>query len=242
MNPKETSEPSEHKSILGICPRQQAIAKSLEELFNMTKPLHGVATAIIVTDPEESLFRDFPNGSKIGRYHSWAVEKESLPESLQITALDENGTIMALSHKTLDNKSLSVKKRSSKRPKNQVPLEKLENYPLFQDVAAMYSETVMPHPERKVSSPNKDETTEKVVNAELLENNVDDLIEKLPPACRKIFVLSRKEQLSVKEIAETLNLAESTVHNQLNKAVKFMRNHLAGFYKIILTFLLMETT
>ena len=87
---------------------------------------------------------------------------------------------------------------------------------------------------------DKDETTEKVVNAKLLEEYVDDLIEKLPPACRKIFVLSRKEQLSVKEIAETLNLAESTVHNQLNKAVKFMRNHLAGFYKIILTFLLME--
>ncbi|MGJ1261201.1 anthranilate synthase component II [Sphingobacterium spiritivorum] len=98
---------AEHKSILGICLGQQAIAEVFGgKLFNMTKPLHGVATAIIVTDPEESLFRDFPNGSKIGRYHSWAVEKESLPESLQITALDGNGTIMALSHKTLDVKGM----------------------------------------------------------------------------------------------------------------------------------------
>lgn len=91
------------KRILGICLGQQAIAEVFGgRLFNMPHPLHGVASSIIVTDYSEKLFQDFPADSKIGRYHSWAVEKESLPESLKITAVDENGTIMALTHKEYD--------------------------------------------------------------------------------------------------------------------------------------------
>ncbi|GGH21434.1 aminodeoxychorismate/anthranilate synthase component II [Sphingobacterium alkalisoli] len=94
---------SSTKRILGICLGQQAIAEVFGgKLFNMPKPLHGVATDIIVTDDSEKLFRDFPRDSKIGRYHSWAVEKESLPASLKITALDPNGIIMALSHTEYD--------------------------------------------------------------------------------------------------------------------------------------------
>src|SRR5690606_10352669 len=66
------------KSILGICLGQQAIAEVFGgTLFNMPKPLHGVATDIIITDDTEKLFQDFPRNSKIGRYHSWAVEKNT---------------------------------------------------------------------------------------------------------------------------------------------------------------------
>ncbi|MCY4781032.1 aminodeoxychorismate/anthranilate synthase component II [Sphingobacterium sp. UT-1RO-CII-1] len=88
------------KNILGICLGQQAIAEVYGgKLYNMPKPLHGVASDIIVTDLEESLFQSFPSDSQIGRYHSWAVEKESLPTCLQITAVDREGVIMALKHK-----------------------------------------------------------------------------------------------------------------------------------------------
>lgn len=91
------------KSILGICLGQQAIAEVFGgTLFNMPKPLHGVATAINVTDPDERLFQNFPADSMIGRYHSWAVEKDSLPDCLKVTAVDPNGVIMALSHTEYD--------------------------------------------------------------------------------------------------------------------------------------------
>jgi len=91
------------KSILGICLGQQAIAEVFGgKLFNMPKPLHGVASSIYITDKSERLFKNFPEDSKIGRYHSWAVEKESLPDSIKVTAIDENGIIMALSHSTYD--------------------------------------------------------------------------------------------------------------------------------------------
>lgn len=95
------------KSILGICLGQQAIAEVFGgKLFNLPKPLHGVATGISIVDKEEKLFQNFPETSKIGRYHSWAVEKESLPRCLKVTAEDENGVIMALSHTQYDVRGL----------------------------------------------------------------------------------------------------------------------------------------
>ena len=91
------------KSILGICLGQQAIAEVFGgTLFNLPKPLHGVSSSIIITDKKEKLFQHFPEDSKIGRYHSWAVDPKTLPDSISVTAIDENGIIMALKHKEYD--------------------------------------------------------------------------------------------------------------------------------------------
>ncbi|MFD1165051.1 anthranilate synthase component II [Sphingobacterium daejeonense] len=95
------------KSILGICLGQQAIAEVFgAKLYNMPKPLHGVATSIQVTDPTEQLFNEFPTDSKIGRYHSWAVDPQTLTEDLKVTAVDPNGVIMALTHTKYDVKGM----------------------------------------------------------------------------------------------------------------------------------------
>ncbi|PRD46433.1 anthranilate synthase component II [Sphingobacterium haloxyli] len=95
------------KSILGICLGQQAIAEVFGgTLYNMPKPLHGVATDIVITDETEKLFHDFPKDSRIGRYHSWAVSKDSLPASLHVTAVDSEGVIMALRHAEYDVRSV----------------------------------------------------------------------------------------------------------------------------------------
>jgi anthranilate synthase component 2 len=48
------------------------------------------------------LFADLPLTFEVGRYHSWIVSENNFPESLEITARDENGLIMALQHKTYD--------------------------------------------------------------------------------------------------------------------------------------------
>jgi len=95
------------KSILGICLGQQAIAEVYGGmLYNLARPVHGTATPIRVTDPEEPIFNGLPLSFSVGRYHSWAVSHEGFPDSLSITAEDEQGVIMALSHKTLDVKGL----------------------------------------------------------------------------------------------------------------------------------------
>ena len=86
---------------------QQAIADVFgAKLYNMPKPLHGVATSIQVTDPTEQLFNEFPTDSKIGRYHSWAVDPQTLTEDLKVTAVDPNGVIMALTHTKYDVKGM----------------------------------------------------------------------------------------------------------------------------------------
>lgn len=91
------------KSILGVCLGKQAIAEAFGgELYNLAKPVHGTATTIHIKDENEILFKGLPQNFKVGRYHSWAVKTENLPEELIITAEDEKGVMMGLRHQTLD--------------------------------------------------------------------------------------------------------------------------------------------
>lgn len=81
-------------------------------------------------------------------------------------------------------------------------------------------------------------TTEKEVDYHLLEEYIDALIEQLPPARREIFVLSRRNMLTNKEIAAKLNLSENTVESQLTKAISFMRSRINQHYGLSVSFLL----
>ncbi len=83
-----------------------------------------------------------------------------------------------------------------------------------------------------------DNSTEHEVNRNLLEEYIDKLTEKLPPARRRIFIMSRKEMLSNKEIAEKLQISESTIQTQLSKALAFMRENLTQYYDTILLLLI----
>jgi len=58
---------------------------------------------------------------------------------------------------------------------------------------------------------------------------IDAAINSLPPACRTVFVLSRFENLSNKEIAQELNLSVKTVENQMTKALRLLKNVLFSF-------------
>lgn len=91
------------KSILGVCLGQQAIAEAFGgSLLNLGRPMHGIATPITVLDKGELLFKDCPEIIKVGRYHSWVVNNNGLPDCFVATASDDTGEIMALRHKTLD--------------------------------------------------------------------------------------------------------------------------------------------
>ena len=92
------------KSIFGVCLGQQAIAEAFGgKLYNLSQPMHGIATPIKVTDANEKLFAGLPQSFKVGRYHSWVVSKDALPDSLHITAIDEkDNSIMALKHNQYD--------------------------------------------------------------------------------------------------------------------------------------------
>jgi len=87
------------KSILGVCLGQQAIAEAFGgSLINLDKVFHGIATPVEIIK-EDILFKGLPKTIKVGRYHSWVVNPADLPKELEVTAIDENGQIMALHHK-----------------------------------------------------------------------------------------------------------------------------------------------
>lgn len=95
------------KSILGVCLGHQGIAEAFGgEIFNMPVVLHGVANKTIITDEQEPIFKGLPKAFMACRYHSWSVVPDSLNGALQITAVDENKNIMALSHREFDVKGV----------------------------------------------------------------------------------------------------------------------------------------
>ena len=91
------------KSIIGVCLGHQAIGEAFGgTLTNLSDVYHGVATNCNVLNTTAPLFEGLGNNLEIGRYHSWVIAKENFPESLEITAEDDNGFIMGLQHKTFD--------------------------------------------------------------------------------------------------------------------------------------------
>jgi anthranilate synthase component 2 len=95
------------KSILGICLGHQAIGEVYgATLENMTDVLHGISDKAIVTDPTERIFQGLPSEIQVGRYHSWTVIPETFTDEIRITALDEKGRVMGLSHNAYDVKGL----------------------------------------------------------------------------------------------------------------------------------------
>jgi len=90
------------KSILGVCLGHQAIAESFgAKLDNLEEVYHGVSTPIKVIDTDY-IFNGLPATLEVGRYHSWVVKNTLLPDDLTVTALSDDGCIMALKHKEYD--------------------------------------------------------------------------------------------------------------------------------------------
>ncbi|MDD6199580.1 MAG: aminodeoxychorismate/anthranilate synthase component II [Prevotella sp.] len=87
------------KPILGVCLGHQAIAEVFGgKLINLSEVYHGVATPmnIIADDP---IFDGMPRRMDVGRYHSWAVDNNTLPHCLEVTAMSDDGCIMGLRHR-----------------------------------------------------------------------------------------------------------------------------------------------
>lgn len=88
------------KPIFGVCLGVQAIGEAFGgTLLNLPEVYHGVSSNVTII-ADDILFKGLPKQLEVGRYHSWAVSKEGLPNCLEVTAVDDEGMIMALQHKT----------------------------------------------------------------------------------------------------------------------------------------------
>lgn len=86
------------KPILGVCLGHQAIGEVFGgSLTNLSDVFHGVATegTQLQNDP---IFAGLPRRITMGRYHSWVVDRDTLPACLEVTAESDEGYVMALRH------------------------------------------------------------------------------------------------------------------------------------------------
>ncbi|MBW4490996.1 MAG: anthranilate synthase [Trichocoleus desertorum ATA4-8-CV12] len=88
--------------IFGVCLGLQAIVEAFGgELGVLHYPQHGKASHVSVIAPESAMFKDLPPSFEVGRYHSLFALPESLPPTFKVTAISEDGVIMAIEHHTL---------------------------------------------------------------------------------------------------------------------------------------------
>lgn len=112
------------KPILGICLGEQAIGESFGgTLVNLSDVFHGVQTPAHVVDFIEHgehkidyIFRGINRDILVGRYHSWVVDAESLPDCLEATCLSNEGQVMALRHKEFDIRGIQFHPESVLTP------------------------------------------------------------------------------------------------------------------------------
>ena len=104
------------KPILGVCLGHQAIGEVFgAKLENLSDVFHGVATPCHIVD-EDPIFSGLERDITIGRYHSWVVSKTDLPSCLEVTAVSDEGQIMALRHKTLNIRGIQFHPESVLTP------------------------------------------------------------------------------------------------------------------------------
>lgn len=104
------------KPILGVCLGHQAIGEVFgAKLKNLNSVFHGIATpATIIQD--DYIFNHLPQTLEVGRYHSWIVSKDALPDCLEITSESDEGYIMSLRHKQFDIRGIQYHPESVLTP------------------------------------------------------------------------------------------------------------------------------
>jgi anthranilate synthase component 2 len=90
-------------AVLGVCLGHQALAQWFgARLVNLSRVFHGICSRVGLDRESTRIFTGLPGVIDAGRYHSWLVDEDGLPDGLAVTARDEGGRVMGLSHRTLD--------------------------------------------------------------------------------------------------------------------------------------------
>ncbi len=111
------------KPILGVCLGHQAIGEVFgAKLTNLSDVYHGVATPCtqMGNDP---IFAGLAEHFEIGRYHSWVVDRGGFPDCLEITAMSDEGQVMALRHREYDVRGIQFHPESVLTPQGKTIME-----------------------------------------------------------------------------------------------------------------------
>ncbi len=116
------------KPVLGICLGHQAIGERFgASLRNLDNVYHGISSTIRITAPD-CLFEDLPDTIDVGRYHSWVIDRHGLPDDLIVTAMSDDGEIMAVRHRQYDVRGVQFHPESVLTPCGQKILSNWLNH------------------------------------------------------------------------------------------------------------------
>ncbi|MGM0461602.1 MAG: anthranilate synthase component II [Fibrobacterota bacterium] len=105
------------KNMLGVCLGCQAVSEVLNgRIINLDTVYHGVATDISVCE-DDYLFQGISTPFSAGRYHSWVIDRESLPSCLHVTCEDEQKQVMGIAHEHYNVRGVQFHPESILTPK-----------------------------------------------------------------------------------------------------------------------------
>ena len=112
--------------ILGICLGHQAIGEVFGgKVVGAGEIVHGKTSPL--RHNGKGLYAGLPQNIPVGRYHSLIVDRESLPDCLEITSELDNGMIMGLRHREYDIEGIQFHPESILTPQGKVMLENFLN-------------------------------------------------------------------------------------------------------------------
>lgn len=112
--------------ILGICLGHQAIGEVFGgKVVRAGEIVHGKTSPL--RHNGKGLYAGLPQNIPVGRYHSLIVDRDSLPDCLEITSELDNGMIMGLRHKEYDIEGIQFHPESILTPQGKVMLENFLN-------------------------------------------------------------------------------------------------------------------
>lgn len=89
----------EYIPVLGVCLGHQAICAAFGAAITYAKELMHGKQSNVKFDTACPLFAGYPGIAPVARYHSLAADANTIPECLNVTALTDDGEIMAVQHK-----------------------------------------------------------------------------------------------------------------------------------------------
>lgn len=114
---------SGRKPILGVCLGEQAIGEVFGgKLINLKEVYHGIQSKIRIM-ADDYIFNGLPEEIPVGRYHSWVVDNDSLPDCLEVTAISAEDYIMAIRHKEYDVRGIQFHPESVLTPDGKKMIE-----------------------------------------------------------------------------------------------------------------------
>ena len=121
--------------ILGVCLGHQALAEYLgAKLYQLETIMHGEKSEVVL-NRNVSIYKNIDTPVFVGRYHSWAVDKSTLPLSISVSSETMDGIIMSFDCEALKINAVQFHPESILTPAGQQMLENWLNFYVKNDIS-----------------------------------------------------------------------------------------------------------